>query len=186
VAVFLSPEEYRRLEAVVDRLIPAEGGPGGVEAGAVDYIDTMLGAFAFDPPRLFAGGPFSGRHGGERGFGEFIRPSRLQELAWRIRLEGSQGIPEREFNGPVVGLQQRYREGLAALGEDFERLDGPGKDERLRAHREFAELVYGHACEAMYGPPEYGGNRGLVGWRAIGFEGDVQPRGYTDAEVAEP
>jgi hypothetical protein len=38
----------------------------------------------------------------------------------------------------------------------------------------------------MYGPPEYGGNRDLVGWQSIGFEGDVQPRGWTDAEVSEP
>ena len=38
----------------------------------------------------------------------------------------------------------------------------------------------------MYGAPEYGGNRDLVGWRSIGFEGDVQPRGYTDDEVSLP
>ena len=43
----------------------------------------------------------------------------MEELAWRTRIEGSQGLPEREFNGPVVGLQQRYRDGLAALGADF-------------------------------------------------------------------
>ena len=41
-----------------------------------------------------------------------------------MRIEGSQGMPEREFNGPVVGLQERYREGLAALGEDFAEVDG--------------------------------------------------------------
>ena len=38
----------------------------------------------------------------------------------------------------------------------------------------------------MYGAPEYGGNRDLVGWRYIDFEGDVQPRGYTDEEVSSP
>ena len=38
----------------------------------------------------------------------------------------------------------------------------------------------------MYGAPEYGGNREGVGWQAIDFEGDVQPRGWTDAEVSEP
>ena len=35
----------------------------------------------------------------------------------------------------------------------------------------------------MYGDPVYGGNRDLAGWQAIGFAGDVQPRGYTDDEV---
>ena len=43
-----------------------------------------------------------------------------------MRLEGSMGRPEREFNGPVVGLQERYREGLAALGADFTEVDGSG------------------------------------------------------------
>jgi len=38
----------------------------------------------------------------------------------------------------------------------------------------------------MYAAPEYGGNRGLAGWQAVGFEGDVQPRGYTDDEVSQP
>jgi hypothetical protein len=38
----------------------------------------------------------------------------------------------------------------------------------------------------MYGAPEYGGNQGLVGWHNIDFAGDVQPRGYTDAEVSGP
>ena len=32
----------------------------------------------------------------------------MQELAWRTRIEGSNGLAEREFNGPVVGLQQQY------------------------------------------------------------------------------
>ena len=38
----------------------------------------------------------------------------------------------------------------------------------------------------MYGAPEYGGNQNLAGWQSIELEGDVQPRGYTDAEVSEP
>ena len=32
----------------------------------------------------------------------------------------------------------------------------------------------------------YGGNRDIVGWRTIGFAGDVQPRGYSDEEVSGP
>jgi hypothetical protein len=150
-----------------------------------DYIDVFLGAFTFDPPRIWAGGPSSGRHGGEAAFGRFQRLSRLDELAWRMRLEGSQGIPEREFNGPVVGLQERYRDGLAALGEDFCQVDGKEQRRRLRADQAFCGLLWEHCCEGMYGAPEYGGNRDGVGWAYIDYEGDVQPRGYTDAEVSQ-
>ena len=96
------------------------------------------------------------------------------------------GRPEREFNGPVVGLQARYRAGLAVLGVDFAGLPDDERRARLERSPEFTALLYEHACEGMYGAPEYGGNQGLVGWRYIGYEGDVQPRGYTDDEVAGP
>jgi hypothetical protein len=152
-----------------------------------DFIDRTLGAFTFDPPRIWAGGPFSGRHGGAASFADFEPLPAYAELGWRIRIEGSQGRPEREFNGPVVGWQERYRDGLAALGADFVDCDAAEQDRRLdAAPAGFRDLLYQHACEGMYAAPEYGGNRDLVSWQAIGFAGDVQPRGWTDAEVSEP
>jgi hypothetical protein len=182
--LYFDPESYATVEAACERLIPAaEGHPGATALGVADYIDGLLGAFAVDPPRIWAGGPFSGRYGGEASFGEFLRPSALEELAWRTRIEGTQGIAERELNGPVTGWQQEYRDGIAALGADFATLPAADQDARIDAVPEFKQLLYGHACEGAYGAPEYGGNRDLGGWRAIGFPGDVQPRGYTDDEV---
>jgi len=160
--------------------------PGAEEAGVADYIDTLLGAFSFDPPRIWAGGPTSGRMGGDSRFATFLRLNRMDELAWRMRIEGSQGLPEREFNGPVVGLQERYRQGLAALGDDYVSVDGSEQRRRLRADEDFCALLWSHCCEGMYGAPEYGGNRDGIGWASIGRDGDVQPRGYSDAEVAGP
>ena len=182
--LYFDPESYATVEAACERLIPAaEGHPGATALGVADYIDGLLGAFAVDPPRIWAGGPFSGRYGGEASFGEFLRPSPLEELAWRTRIEGTQGIAERELNGPVTGWQQEYRDGIAALGADFATLPAADQDARIDAVPEFKQLLYEHACEGAYGAPEYGGNRDLGGWRAIGFPGDVQPRGYTDDEV---
>lgn len=183
---FLTPEEHALVGAAADALIPPlEHHPGGAALGVADYVDTLLGAFTFDPPRIWAGGPFSGRAGGAANFGQFLPLGAKEELAWRTRIEGSQGIPEREFNGPVVGWQQRYREALAALGADFASLAPAERLARLEEAGDFVELLHQHACEAAYGAPEYGGNRDLAGWAAIGFEGDAQPRGYTDAEVRD-
>jgi hypothetical protein len=167
-----SEGEHAVVAAACDRVIP-----GSADAGAADYVDGLLGAFAVDPPRIWAVAP--------RGT-DFHPLTRLDELAWRTRIEGSRGIAEREFNGPVIGLQERYRAGLDALGADFASLSPDEQDERLKANPDFTTLLYHHACEATYGPPAYGGNRDLAGWEAIDFPGDVQPIGYPDQEVAGP
>lgn len=183
---YFSDDQFRVIEAVCARLIPTDEDPGATEAGVAYYIDELLGAFSFDPPRIWAGGAFSGRFGGIAGFATFHRLTGLDELAWRIRIEGSLGIPAREWNGPVEGLQERYVAGLERLGSEFADVEVDEQDRRLRANAEFTKLIYEHACEGMYGPPEYGGNRNGVGWAYIGFAGDVQPRGYTDEEVSQP
>jgi Gluconate 2-dehydrogenase subunit 3 len=184
--VWFTEEEFRILRAACDRLIPEDETPGATSVGVPDYIDGLLGAFLVDPPRIWAGGPTSGRHGGEAAFARFHRLGALDELAWRTRIEGSRGIPEREFNGPVEGWQERYRSGLAALGPEFCDLAPEDQDERLRSGRPFTSLLYEHCCEGMYGAPEYGGNLDGAGWAAVEFPGDVQPRGWSDAEVAGP
>lgn len=176
--VWLQPHEHAVVAAACDRLVP-----GSAAAGVADYVDTLLGAFKFDPPCVWAGGPYSGRHGGEAGFDRWIALGPVEELAWRTRIEGSRGMAAREFNGPVKGLQDVYREGIEALGGDFPDLPGEQQEARLDAVPEFKALLYRHACEGMYGDPVYGGNREGAGWRAIGFAGDVQPRGWDASEM---
>jgi len=183
--VWLTPAEHRTVAALLDLLVPRDGvSPGAGEAGGADYVDQLLGAFTFDPPRIWAGGPYSGRFGGDAGFSEFLELSRLEELAWRTRIEGSRGLPEREWSGPVRGWQEGYREGVAALGPSYLELDDEAAFGALDDVGELRALLFDHACEASYGAPEYGGNRDGGGWRAIRYAGDVQPRGWSDEEVA--
>jgi hypothetical protein len=180
--VWLTQVEHRTLRAVMDRLIPGAG-----EAGAADYVDRLLGAFSFDPPRIWAGGPFSGRHGGEAGFEQWLELGPVEEIAWRIRIEGTKDRPDRSFNGPAVGWQDRYRAALSTLGADFAEQPDEEQDRRVAdLDEDDRTMIYEHGCEAHYGDPVYGGNVDGAGWQAIGFDGDVLPRGWTDAEVAEP
>ena len=87
-----------------DLVLPPHGEfPGGGASGCAEYVDRTLGAFTFDPPRIWAGGPYSGRAGGAPGFDAFLPLSRVEALAWRTRIEGSRGLAEREWNGPVRG-----------------------------------------------------------------------------------
>jgi hypothetical protein len=203
---FLDAQQLQTLRALTYRLIPGlnddpgllnfpqDPDPGAREARCAEAIDILLGAFQFDPPMIHAGGPFSNRAGA--GHDDFDAHA---ELGWRIRIEGTRGIRSREFAGPVEGLQEIYVAGLAlldnrahsAFGVDFASATALQQDTILNnttdpALQNFLVTAFANTLDAMYGPPEYGGNAGLVGWIYTKWDGDVQPRGYTDAQVREP
>src|SRR5207247_9129763 len=117
----LTAHELDTLRAVTARFVPGppdDPDPGAVEAGVAEAIGLLLAAFTFEPPLIHAGGPFSDRAGATHDdFADFVPLDAHAELGWRIRIEGSLGIPQREFAGPVTGLQEIYRSGLAHLGE---------------------------------------------------------------------
>jgi hypothetical protein len=179
---FLSAHEGAVVEAATARLIPGPtddplelGHPGAREAGVVRYVDALLSAFDTDPPRIFAGGPFSGRHGGTHDdFADFQPLSALQDRFWRAE---------------VAELQATYRAGVAALdagaGGDYAAADPLTQDVTLTADTTgFRDVLFDHAIEGWLAAPEYGGNAGQVGWVEVRFRGDVCPEGYTPAEVS--
>lgn len=199
-ATFLTEPELSTLRGLVDRFVPGrpeDSDDGAVAAGCAEAIDALLGAFRTRPPRIYAGAPFSDRAGSPvNHFERFLRLDRYEAKAWRLRIEGSKGNRKLEFNGPVKGYQQLYREGLAALDRaagpgGFAALPGPARDSILRGSGDpaIAELIdeaFIHTIELMYGAPEYGGNRNRIGWGYTSYAGDVQPRGWTREQVEEP
>ena len=170
---------------------PAEAGhPGAREADVTGYIDSMLAALGAlgdavvdntvvdntGPPPVFAGGPWSNRHtSGPDLMARFAALDPVAQIAWRRRL---------------TGWQQQYRAGIATLdklaGGDFTKAGHAKQDKILvmSAASSFVALLFEHTIEGLYAAPEYGGNRGLSGWKEIGFPGDIQPRGYTADEVS--
>ena len=159
---------------------PAEAGhPGAREADVTGYIDSLLGALGTldgAAPPIFAGGPWSNRHtSGPDLMERFATLDPVARIAWRRRLQG---------------WQDQYRTGIATLdklaGGDFTKATGQKQDKILAmvSVSSFTSLLFEHTIEGLYAVPEYGGNRGLVGWMDIGFPGDIQPRGYTPDEVA--
>lgn len=196
---FLTEAELATLRAVVDRFVPGvpeDVDEGAVAAGCAEAIDALLAAFTTDPPRIYAGAPFSDRGGWPTNeFVDFLPLDPYEELAWRLQVEGSGGRPELERNGPVVGFQSVYRDGLAALdaaaGGDFAAQPAPARELILRTSGDAAvhalvDVAFPHTLELLYGAPEYEGNRELLAWDYIGFEGDVLPRGWTREQVEDP
>ena len=199
--LFFGSWQLETLRALCGRLIPGppeDPDPGALEAGVPEYIDLLLGAFKTTPVPIFAGGPFSMRHGGGHNhFLDFLPLDALEERAWRTRIEGSRGIPEREWNGPVTGWQERYTRGLNLLEQAADRW-GDSRFAELSPRRsrwilrmaqgelgEFVDLAFEHTIEGMYGAPEYGGNRNGVGWSYTRWPGDRQPLTYSNREVSE-
>ncbi|MGH9296092.1 MAG: gluconate 2-dehydrogenase subunit 3 family protein [Acidimicrobiales bacterium] len=155
---------------------PAEAGhPGAREANVTRYIDWMLGALTLSPAKIFAGGPFSNRAGFPTDdMARFIGLSPAASHAWSRRLSG---------------WKTAYRRGVrdldkAARGSFLAASTGRRDDVLASDPGGFTTLLFSHAIEAMYSNPEYGGNAALSGWKEIGFPGDVQPRGYSAAQVS--
>lgn len=189
VPAFLTEAELGTLRALVDVFIPADQDGGAVEGGCAEAIDALLGAFTVRPPRIYAGGPFSDRAGSaENHFDDFVPLDAYERKAWRLKIEGSRGVSQLERNGPVKGWQEIYREGLGVLAaQGFAALPLPARELALRnPEPAVADLVaeaWPHTWQLMYGAPEYGANRDLLGWRYSGWDGDRQPRGWTREEI---
>ena len=131
---FFTGREHATLAAYVDRIIPPDHDPGAAALGVPRYIETLLTAFDARVPRIYAGGPFSGRtpfpdndtgtpgrRRPKNAFKHFLPLTRLQEIGWRAELFGSAAVPEVAVldgqNGgtALMGLRQVYRTGLAMI-----------------------------------------------------------------------
>jgi gluconate 2-dehydrogenase gamma chain len=185
----VTDHELATLRALTARLVPGppeDPDPGALEAGAAEAIARLLTAFSSgaEPPIHAAPG------------GGFIPLDPVAELGWRIRLEGSGGLPEREFAGPVTGLAERVRDGLAwrdALARDrfgsaFADTGAADQDAILEDPElgEFVDLAMTLTLDAVYGDPAYGGNRDRAGWEPLAWPGFTQPDGFAPEQVSEP
>ena len=160
--LFFTAEEGRAVEAIVDRLIPAdELTPRGTECGSAVYIDRQLA------------GPYG------------------SSAALYMRPPFREGTKSQGMQSPLTPAG-RYREALAALdahcragfaGKVFAEIPPARQDEILRgletnalsiegtSGHAFFELVLKDTQQGFLADPIYGGNRGMVAWRMIGFPG---------------
>jgi Gluconate 2-dehydrogenase subunit 3 len=217
---FLTARERRTLAALADTIIPRDDAPSASQLGAVDYIERLLSALERTPAAIFAGGPYSGRNPfidydtgtpsrkrPKNTFKQFVPLTRLQELYWRWELYGTAALLpadqalvtplDAQLGGPLRGLRDLYRDGIAALdqlsvareGKRYSALDAAARvtvrDEARRTFpadprrgKNFIDLVLTHTLEGCFAAPEYGGNRRSRGWRMTNLDGDSQPLGY--------
>lgn len=204
---YLTDTERRVLAACANAVFPPDdSGPGAADLGAVDFIDTLLTAFEHDPPRLHAAGPFSGRtpYPADDGsaskrfpqdqFLEFLPLSRVQRAGWQLRLYGSRGTPgggpNDEALGPVIGLRDLLRDGVAAAIAAFPMPIDKVDDSFLQGIYDYVPdeartQIQLLVLQSLFSLPEYGGNRDGGGWRILHhYEGDSMPFGYSYIDPA--
>ncbi|WP_075180922.1 gluconate 2-dehydrogenase subunit 3 family protein [Pantoea sp. 1.19] len=159
--LFFTADEAATVEAIVDRLIPADAlSIGGKDAGCAVFIDRQLDGFYGTAERLYRQGPFQ------------------------------PGTPAQGDQSPLTP-RQRYRTGLAALnaltrqqdGKPFAALSAERQDALLQAlesgktaldgidSKLFFEQILGNTMEGFFADPIYGGNRDMVSWKMLGFPG---------------
>jgi gluconate 2-dehydrogenase gamma chain len=173
--VFTDEADRKMLAAVFDRLIPAdEHGPSATQAGCLEFLDDQLAGDYGAGKALYLTEP--------------LRPENEEEIM---------GAPQ--F---LATPRQRYGTGLKALDAYAQKAHGAGLaglapeqiddilSELEAGHinlgegvngQAFFELMLQNAREGYLADPLYGGNRGMAGWKMIGFPGaryDYRP--YVD------
>ena len=159
--LFFSAAEARAVEALADRIIPADPEtPGGKDSGCADFLDRQL----------------AGPYGRQEGL--YLRPP-FQSGAVN---QGAQS---------AAGPAQHYRDGLAALdracsskhGKVFAELAVNDQDAVLQAlesgalkldsvdGKAFFEQAIKDIQMGFFADPVYGGNRDMVAWKMVGFPG---------------
>jgi gluconate 2-dehydrogenase gamma chain len=161
---FFNDEEARTVEALAERIIPGNGqDPGATEAGVVYYIDRSLAGVSADLQVVYRLGLRALEELCQADHGRPFRDLTAEE----------QDDIVRRFLGPEVG---EPTQGLQFSPED----QAVGADLPLIGR--LVVVVREHTVEGFFCDPVYGGNRGAVGWRLVGFPGAHW--GYTAEQMA--
>jgi gluconate 2-dehydrogenase gamma chain len=157
----LTPSEVKFLDAAVDCLIPAdELGPGAREAGITVFIDRQLATAWGAHARSYRQGPWQ-EGTPQQGYQLPLTPREI----YREGIREIDGACMNRFDSPFCFIgRSRQEEVLRALEAGSMGLDSVPAEI-------FFELLWANTQEGFFSDPMYGGNRGKVGWKMIGFPG---------------
>lgn len=161
---FFNDEEARTVEALAERIIPGDGQDGGaIEAGVVYYIDRALSGVSAD-----------------------------LQVVYRLGLRALDGWCQDRHSSSFAGLDPEAQDTLLRrflgpeVGEAATGLMFSPEDQRAGADlgviSRLFTIIREHTVEGYFCDPVYGGNRGTVGWKLVGFPGAHW--GYTAAQMA--
>lgn len=159
--VYLQEPEIRFLEAAVEHLIPTdELGAGARDAGVVVYIDRQLAGSWGTHGRQYRSGPWM-EGTPQQGYQSRYTPQEVYRIAIREIDQHCRASFDRPFAQLSTDTQLQV---LRQLEKDEIAL--PSLSSKL-----FFDLLWRNTEEGYFADPLYGGNRGMVGWKLLGFPG---------------
>lgn len=174
---YFNDYQARTVEAIAERIIPANGADAGAtQAGVVYYIDRTISGFSAGLQRVYRLGlreleSYCDREHSMR----FVDLSAERQDDILRRFLGN------ETGGGTIahpaGLVQPATEGLDRGGGG----SGSSEEGDLEVLRFFFAVIREHTVEGYFCDPIYGGNRQAVGWRLVGFPGAQW--GYTAQQM---
>src|SRR3984957_4261987 len=160
--VFFNDAEWAFVNAAVDRLIPADAqGPGGVEAGGPVFIDRQLDMPYGHGAYFYMQGPFHTDAHPTLGYQLQYTPREIYRLGIAAADSACKQAKGQAFADLPHLDQEQF---LTSLEKGDATLQGPP------AAAFFAQVL-ANTREGYFADPMYGGNRGMGGWKMIGFPG---------------
>ncbi len=159
---YFTKAEWAFIEAAVDHLIPAdEYGPGAIAAGVPEFIDRQMETPFGHGKLWYMDGPFHTDQVPELGYQLNQNPREVYRHgieacdAWCVKTHG------KVYAELDKGLQEQILKDLQAGKIAFESVPSPT----------FFSFLLANTKEGFFADPIHGGNKGMVGWKMVGFPG---------------
>lgn len=160
--VYFTAAEWAFINAAVDRLIPDDGnGPGGVAAGVPEFLDRQMELPYGHGAYWYMHGPFHPDAPATLGYQMRQTPRELYRLGIALAEQAAQAA----HHQPFAQLDAHARDALLTMLDK-----GTLATNGAQASAFFA-LLLRNTREGYFADPQYGGNRNMTAWKAIGFPG---------------
>lgn len=159
---FFTSAEWIFVNAAVARLIPDDAnGPGAVEAGVPEFIDRQLETAYGHGNLWYMQAPFAADAAPEFGHQLKLVPRDI----YRIGIAALDRCCKRQHGKAFAELEPAVQDEL------LHQLEGGRIDlQDLPSALLFGQL-WQNTREGFFADPIHGGNRGLAGWKLVGFPG---------------
>lgn len=164
-SVLVEDSDRKTLAAAFDRLIPADDyGPSATDAGCLEFLDDQLAGDYGAGKALYLQAPLKPENEEAlMGSPQFLATPKeryatgvkaLEAYAQKAHGKAFADLSDDQIDEILTGLEA----GDISLGDD---VDGQA----------FFELMLQNVREGYLADPMYGGNRGMAGWKMVGFPG---------------